>query len=183
MYAFGRTLNMNSRRVRDQHGFTLIELLVVVVIIGILASVAIPNFMGAQDKAKNAAMQANTHSVQMAIEQYAVDNAGVYPHTGQLVSDVVTDKGYMAGGTYPRTPWGGEQAADIAFPFGDETATVSTFINTVTAPNVTTPATVTDYGAISYAIANGATAYDKYDLGGTGKMNNTAIFALYLKNY
>jgi prepilin-type N-terminal cleavage/methylation domain-containing protein len=37
---------------RKQNGFTLVELMVVVVIIGILASLAIPRFMGVTDKAK-----------------------------------------------------------------------------------------------------------------------------------
>ena len=40
------------RNKKNQKGFTLIELLVVIVIIGILAAVTVPRFMGAQDRAR-----------------------------------------------------------------------------------------------------------------------------------
>lgn len=62
-----------------QRGFTLIELLVVITIIGILAAIALPNYMKAKDRAKEAESKANCHTIQIALERYAVDNGDVYP--------------------------------------------------------------------------------------------------------
>lgn len=63
-----------------QRGFTLIELLVVITIIGILAAIALPNYIKAKDKAKEAEVKANCHTIQIALERYATDHSGVYPN-------------------------------------------------------------------------------------------------------
>ncbi len=60
-------------------GFTLIELMIVVVIIGILAAIAIPNFVKIIDKAKQSSVKANMHTFQVTVETISVDNGGVYP--------------------------------------------------------------------------------------------------------
>lgn len=61
-----------------RRGVTLIELLIVVSIVAILATVAVPNFLEAQTRAKVARVLSDTRTMQVAVESYAVDQ-GVPP--------------------------------------------------------------------------------------------------------
>lgn len=62
-------------------GFTLIELLIVVAIIGILAAIAVPNFLNAQTRAKLARVQADFKNIETALEMYQLDH-NTYPEDG-----------------------------------------------------------------------------------------------------
>ena len=75
-------------------GFTVIELMIVVVILGVLLAITIPNYMRMQMQARDAGVKSNSHAVQVAAEDFAVKNGGVYPAdltdagtTGETVLD------------------------------------------------------------------------------------------------
>lgn len=61
-------------------GFTLIELLIVVAIIGILAAIAVPNFLNAQIRSKVARVSSELRSLQQAYTMYHLDNNAYPPH-------------------------------------------------------------------------------------------------------
>jgi prepilin-type N-terminal cleavage/methylation domain-containing protein len=63
---------------RRRSGFTLIELLIVVVIIGILASIAIPKFSNTKEKAYIASMKSDLKNLGSAMESYYTDNNSTY---------------------------------------------------------------------------------------------------------
>jgi general secretion pathway protein G len=70
-----------------KEGFTLIELMVVVVIIGILAAIAIPNFVKIVTQAKEAEVKANMHTVQLEVEYYCIEeSAHHYPPSVDIIS-------------------------------------------------------------------------------------------------
>ena len=61
------------RALRSKKGFTLIELMIVVAIIGILAAVAIPNFLSMRYKAKTSEAKANLGAIRTCEEAYKIE--------------------------------------------------------------------------------------------------------------
>ena len=62
----------------EEDGFTLIELMVVVLIIAILLAIAIPTFLGAQDRARDRGAQSELRNSLTAAKTIATDDAGLF---------------------------------------------------------------------------------------------------------
>ena len=100
-------------------GFTLIELLVVVIIVGILASVALPSFLNQSSKAKVAAAKALAAGAAKECQVFLVEGTGTFAQTTSGGNGVTISAGTCtptAGGTFTAT---------VASPAATYTATVS----------------------------------------------------------
>ncbi|MDO6619619.1 MULTISPECIES: type II secretion system major pseudopilin GspG [unclassified Shewanella] len=79
--------NRNQTRGK-QAGFTLLEVMVVIVILGILASMVVPNLMGNKDKADIQKAVSDIVALENTLDMYRLDNS-VYPTTEQGLDALV----------------------------------------------------------------------------------------------
>jgi prepilin-type N-terminal cleavage/methylation domain-containing protein len=74
---------------RDAKGFTLVELLVVMLVIGLLAAIAIPNYMASEARAREAGVKSNMHTFQLAAEDFRIKSDSTYAGSASEVAGVL----------------------------------------------------------------------------------------------
>lgn len=190
-----------NRIVRRRRGFTLIELLIVVAIVGIVATIAVPGYGDAQDRARNTAVMANVDACRMALEQYAADHKGRYPYDNEGRPDHFASRapGHFLGGNYlpgnqlPASPWGQQPQAVRIRPEGPSMPMVPDIEDGYAPPPPDTPlyaqGQVQDppsrydhYGGLAYDVTEGG-SQTEYVLYGIGKKGDQAVSVLAVTNF
>ncbi|WDE08101.1 type II secretion system major pseudopilin GspG [Thalassomonas viridans] len=127
----------NLHKAKKAHGFTLLEVMVVIVILGILASMVVPNLMGSQERANVQKAVSDINALETSLSMYKMDNYN-YPTTDQGLEALVSETdieplprrfpedGYVK--RLPQDPWGndyqllnpGEQGKMDVFSMGPD---------------------------------------------------------------
>lgn len=96
-------------------GFSLIELMIVIIILGLLASLVVPNLIGQSEQAKRKLTCVQMHSLSDALKSFKIAN-GSYPTTSEGLKALVTNPnpalytsyprgGFIDGKKLPTDPW------------------------------------------------------------------------------
>ena len=144
----------SGRLVKEARGFTLIELMIVVAIIGILAAIAIPNFMTYQAKARQSEAKVNLGGIFTAATSTMIAQYGTY----DIVN--INNLGFMLSGTPRYSYWFTVSGAAGVIPGG---STVTTPCNVTVAP-AGVAATATTFTAAAKGNADGDATCDVWTI-------------------
>jgi general secretion pathway protein G len=105
---------MNRRKTRN--GFTMVELMAVLIILGLLATLLLKNFMGSTDKARIITTKTNLTGLQSLVNQFKIDN-GRFPTEDEGLTALIIkpgdvknwpEFGYLDTTDLPKDGWGNE---------------------------------------------------------------------------
>ncbi len=104
----------NHRRRGSAAGFSLAELMVVIVIIGLLATLVIPNVISKLGKANVAVVKTDITTIAQGVNEYYLNNNGRFPDSLEslVIEDANGDK-ILDRDTVPKDPWGNEYVYEL----------------------------------------------------------------------
>jgi prepilin-type N-terminal cleavage/methylation domain-containing protein len=103
---------MKAKPAPNGAGFTLVEIMIVVAIIGLLASIAIPNFVNARQNAQARACLNNLRQLDAAASQFALENGKRTGDDILMTRDLTPYIRLTSGGSLPPCPAGGGYSCD-----------------------------------------------------------------------
>lgn len=104
-------ISLKKTTIKDEQGFTLIELMIVVAILGILAAIAIPNFMRFQAKSRQSEAKTNLGAIGTSAESFRAEQ-------GTYIVTAIGNLGWAPQGTVRYSYWYDVAGTATAFPLG-----------------------------------------------------------------